>query len=1246
MKTHENIKQRFQYRVILFFLLLIPSSILFAQGGGEVINLGLYGGASTDFSWAYSNNRIFSTVETPASLFYSDDNCATWTQAFPIDSLEYTTGGAERGWGGGGTRVLSNWVGWVAATTSEQGGNLSSSVISFSEGDSASFRTAYDGYLLHQVDPSYSSLNPPSSIALSDYWLYIGLGNALVRINDVSTYGAHNIVINFDTVSANNNIRWLAVSNDPSGYPVLIVAAVPGDRYGKLYNFDGSTLTEITGTGIPPTYGFERIFIHPADLSLDTLFASVFLKTGESRKLYRSLNGGSSWTDITYGGGTVNWALQNADYNPGWATTLTSSNGLRLSYPGVEKSDDLGNTWSAHSLADNATATSPTNLNYVIGSENKGPLLSTTGATGTFNTVDNEGHAAVRITKIAQKDTSLYYVSTKAGLGYTTAYKNPGVTGVDKWRSPYGDFPIAGVGTDGGVSSVAINPNDENHVIAGSNNGFYVTTSGPTGFYSVQPPTWNIGSNEDYEVRDIKFISTDTIIAVTGTGSNRLPNPLGTYGNIWLSVDGGNNWTKSTPTGTDGSGNPVAFEQGNVVVVGFGSADTIIYVGTGYWDQMDPSTDGQLWKSTDLGVTWSFVNYGPTGLNGGTTRMPIYDMDVHPDPDSNEVIYLATGQNLDYAFCKSMDAGATYHYLNVSAEGAFSSVLVKLTHPEIVSVAARRKLFRYNTVFNSPTLVFEGLPGEFVPDLETGSTLLGTTTGLYKLIEDPGSVTTIWNGNGDWTDNGYWSNGVPYDICNSRIESGTIVVDADGKLNNLTIASGAALTVASGKSLDVNGDLRLDSDATGYGSFIDDGSINVDGDVTVECYISADEWHYITPPVSDALGGVFNGLWLYYWDEINNDWEVMNSETEELLGGQGYKTWASSGTTGDATIEFNGTLNTGDFSPSLTLTEGFSETGWNLIGNDFPSAIDWGTENDPNPDFVKSNIDGTIYFWTGSQYATYNPSGNGLGTNGGTRYIASMQGFFVHANSSNPELTIPQSSRLHHPQSFREGKSSFPGISLTVKSEEYSDEVVVIPNPNSSQGFDSQTDAYKLSGIAEAPKFYCLSEGKNLAVNHMPYTDYKIDAYLGLEPGSSGIHSIETQGMDLFSSSVVITLEDISEDLIIDLKAHPIYTFAAGVNDDDSRFILHINASNTGMEEMDQPKEYLAYTTNGVLIIENILGNSMQGEMKVYDAIGETIFQQNLNGDIRQSFHIDWTTGVYIIEINDQNKTQIIKLIP
>ncbi len=1234
MNNYTNQKTKFIKSIyLLTTALLLLATDIYSQTG-EVINLGLYGGRSNDFAWAYSTNRLFSAVETPASIFYSDDDCLTWTQPFPVDSLEYTTGSTRRGWGGRAVRVVTNWNGWVGVITSESGGTLNSSVISYNDGDSASFKTAFDGYLMNQINSSYSTNMRTSAITLSDSWFYVGLESALTRVNDTSTLGIHNIVLDLDTssvVGSNTEINWLAVSSNTTGYPVLFVANAMGTNYGNLYSFDGSYITEITG--LPTGYAFERIFIHPADNSLDTLVTSAISITGNTRKIYLSTDSGVAWTDITPSGGT-NWALQNADYNPTWVSQMPDSYGLRLSFPGVDKSDNLGTSWSSHMLPDNASATHPSDTNKVVGSKNKGPQLSTTGAMGSFNNPDNEGHSAVSMNKIATSD-SIYYVSTKAGLGYTTAYFNTSVTGVDQWQPPYGDFPISGVGGDDGIQCVSIDPTDSLHVVAGSSSGFHVTTTGPAGFSSITPSGWDTGTQRDARVTDIKFVSSDTIIACTGTASNVLPNSSLDYGNVWLSTDGGNSWTKSTPS--DG-GN--TFEQGNVVAVGWGNSDTTIYIGCGYFDSNSPNEPGQLWSSDDYGTTWSFVNSGPTGQSGSSTpNMPIYDMEVHPDPDSNHVVYIASGQNLDYAFVKSLDGGTTYNYISsITPHGAYSSILINKNNNEIVSISARRNLFRFNTILNSATTVFTGLPGEFVPDLETGSTLLGTTTGLYKLVEEPGSLTTKWNGTGVWSNSSNWSNGVPYEISNAIIETGTVSVDIGGKAYDVTVIPTAAVTVETGNSLSIGGDFTLESDDSGYASFIDNGTITVSGAVTVERYITDEQWHYITPPISDGQAGVFSGLWLDYWVESGSEWISITSATEDLLAGKGYKTWASGGTTGDVTLSFVGTMNSSTYSPPISLTGDPDENGWNLIGNDFTSAIDWGTDNDPNGDFILTNIDNTIYFWNGSQYATYNPAGNGgdgEGTNGGSRYIASMQGFFVHANDASPAITIPASSRLHNSQAFRNTQSFKETISLTVHSSSYSDELIVSTNDMATEGFDVQYDAYKLYGIASAPQFYSVAENDILSVNHLPTNNLKVDVPLGFHAASQEMHSISIDGTESFNENVTISLEDIQDDMLINLRTDSVYTYFASPGDDPNRFILHIDHNPVSIEQFDKQIENIVYVDNENLVIENIHDNAIVGELKIFDMLGRLHFADTLSGASKQTFTLTLNQGQYIVMISN-----------
>ncbi len=1238
-KKHFNSKIFYRILILLLIFYIVPGYVFCQTVNHERVNVGLYGGASLDFAYD-TNYRLFSAVRSPGSLFYSDDNCDTWTQAFPMDSLEYHSD--ERGWSGG-RRVLTNRMGWVGVQTAEAQGTLTSSVISYDDGDSGTFITAFDNYILKQIEPSATD-QKPGAIDLTDHWFYVGMNNYLLRTNDTSTYGPWNIVVDLDTVplaDTSTNILWISAANTYSGFPVLLVVYDNDDDYGRLLKFDGTVFTEISHPVSTYDYYFKKVFSHPVDTGMDTVIVSTKVAGIKNIKVFRSYNGGSSWTDITPSGGT-NWPLQNADYSPYWESTMPVSNGLRLSFPGGDFSTDLGATWSGGFMEDNATAANPKNEDIIVCSKNKGPQISYDGG-ATFSNPDNEGHAAVSISKIAQLRRRTYYVATKAGLGYTIAYHNNGVLGVDKWKPPYGDFPISGVGNDWGVTAVDIDPNDSLHVVVGYRGGFYVSTTGPTGFTQVVPTDWDDGTHQDYMVTDVQFITSDTIIAVTGTGSNIWPSTTVDYGNIWRSTDGGNSWTKMHPSDAG-----VDFEQGNTVAVGYGWADTVIYVGCGYWDQFYPTVDGQLWKSTDFGDTWSYVNSGPESQMSGSyvSDMPIYDVDVYPGhPDT---LFIASGENLDYAFAKSTDGGVTYSYINnMVPEGAFSSVMVLPDKPDIVACAARRDLWRTNVPLNSTTHIFEGFPGEFVPDLEYGSILMGTNIGMYKIPETPGSVITKWKGEGNWSDAVKWDNGIPYDICDVIIDSGKVEVDMDAETNNLTVSSGAAMTINSGTTLTVNNDFVLESkDDSSYASFIDNGTYTVNGDITVQRYLTHDCWHFISPPVSGDTAGLFMGFYLKYWEESDTTWYYITNPSDPLLAGKGYSSWLTGGSTGNTTIEYYGIPNTGDYSLTVTLSGDPAEYGWNLVGNPYPSAFDW-----DDASLTKSNIDNTIYFWDNKNknYIAYNGTTH-IGTGGATQYVPAQQGFFIHASDANPELTVTQSSRTHSNQKFLKNTeyNTENMLKLYVEGNGYKDEMAVMFNDNATDEFDSQYDAYKLRGSQTVPQLFTYDDyDDKLTINVQPFDGPVETVLTGFEAGKTGVFTLVASGIGNFPDDMGISIEDIETGNLIDLRTDSIYTFTANSTGNPQRFKLYFDGTALGVNQQNEINNDIKIyaDSRGRINVKNTNGKSLNGILKIFDILGVEKESLKLNGKPWQQFNVNLTGGIYIVEILGDKRTVSQKII-
>ena len=113
---------------------------------------------------------------------------------------------------------------------------------------------------------------------------------------------------------------------------------------------------------------------------------------------------------------------------------------------------------------------------------------------------------------------------------------------------------------------------------------------------------------------------------------------------------------------------------------------------------------------------------------------------------------------------------------------------------------------------------------------------------------------------------------------------------------------------------------------------------------------------------------------------------------------------------------FTGILNTNPPSSPLTVTCSWTDPasggggGWNLLGNPYPSAIDW------NLLTRGTGIDNALYYYDASienyrYYIQYQP---GFALGNGSQFIPSMQGFMVHANNQGAgSVIIDNTCRVH-----------------------------------------------------------------------------------------------------------------------------------------------------------------------------------------------------------------------------------------
>ncbi|MBU0764611.1 MAG: T9SS type A sorting domain-containing protein [Bacteroidetes bacterium] len=410
-----------------------------------------------------------------------------------------------------------------------------------------------------------------------------------------------------------------------------------------------------------------------------------------------------------------------------------------------------------------------------------------------------------------------------------------------------------------------------------------------------------------------------------------------------------------------------------------------------------------------------------------------------------------------------------------------------------------------------------------------------------------GAIDSDWNTPGNWS--GFavplaTEDAIIPDVANDP------EVNNDVACANLTLRPAAGLTVNAGNTLTVNGNVKIESDATGMADLIDIGALSVTGGALVSLYLPDSSSHYVSSPVSNGLADVFMYAELSRYDEALHFWPGM-VPGDNLDVMKGYRELYTDSLA--HTVIFTSILNTGplNFAVDYTDTGVPADDGWNLAGNPYPSHADW----DAGIGWTKTNIDNTIYYWSVTQYATYNGT-TGVGVNGGTQFIPAMQGFFVKCNNvAGGTLGMTNDVRVISNQPFyKSGISDI--LRISVEGNGYSDEAAIHFYPGADSAFESDYDAYKLYGIPAAPQIYTFLSPDSvfMSINTLGELTGTTTVPVGFKAGKSGNYIFRAEQMSSFADSVFVFLYDILTDLLVDLRTDSVYQFSATAGTDNERF--------------------------------------------------------------------------------------------
>jgi hypothetical protein len=520
---------------------------------------------------------------------------------------------------------------------------------------------------------------------------------------------------------------------------------------------------------------------------------------------------------------------------------------------------------------------------------------------------------------------------------------------------------------------------------------------------------------------------------------------------------------------------------------------------------------------------------------------------------------------------------------------------------------------------------------------------MGFVMGAFRLEK---TASNRWLGNisDDWNDRENWESGFQpttvSDVLIPADPNGLFFPESnsgeEAVCRNLRIESGAQLIIPSNNDLTVLGELMNEAGATGLvleSSPEGSGSLLHHSDnvpATVQLFLTSNQWHYVSSPVEDGQAGVFENLFLRSYSEAADAWSsYITATSEPIIPMKGYAAWAPAEHT---LLTFSGNLNNGAMELPVTRQSVEVNQGWNLVGNPYPSSIDWDAVG-----WNKSAIDNTIYFWEGigdgdggnyHYYVGTDGADPGIGVNNGKSVIQPMQGFFVHAHQ-NGVLAMDNNVREHkHFPFYKKTSSSAQIIRLSVLTEGTQDETVIRFKQGAGLQYDGHMDALKLfsNGV---PQLYSITEdGTPMALNSLPEAAVASPLNLGVSIHAEGPYRLQLKQFSGFDYGTDLFLEDIQEDVIVKLSEDTVYQFYTGPAD-GLRFRLYFFEPDHHSSSNDETVRVFASRGNIQIISIGTAINSTE----VFDYTGRLIRTDNSINDMNHIIALPAVHGFVIVRV-------------
>ena len=277
-----------------------------------------------------------------------------------------------------------------------------------------------------------------------------------------------------------------------------------------------------------------------------------------------------------------------------------------------------------------------------------------------------------------------------------------------------------------------------------------------------------------------------------------------------------------------------------------------------------------------------------------------------------------------------------------------------------------------------------------------------------------------------------------------------------------------------------------------------------------------------------------------------------------------------------------------------------------------------------------------------------------MNANGGSRYIAPGQAFYIHSNTYGATFRLGPDARTHGDGASLKSAAFIDDVlRLTLSNATVQDEQVLVFREIGSDSFSSFYDSEKrfTAGNAEV-SLYTKKSNRSIIINALPeegMADRVVPLYINVGAAGAGSMTLRATNIERFKSDVPVYLTDKESGVTINLREMPEYLFTIGKVSALNRFELTFGNKQqipTDIEDAQTQKVRItAYNNDGKGIV-TVTDAGFKGNVKIelFDLFGR-LLSTTRSDDSRSEISLPATTEMVILRVEYQDKVKTFKLV-